>query len=243
MKSSSPRKSRTRTYGGLSETERVLERRESFLAAGLDLFGSVGLRGATVRGLCKAAGLTERYFYESFDDTEALFCAVYEKQVATLRDYFVAEIPRLSRDLKERVRAALGLYFTKMRDERMVRVMYVEVMGASPKITAMHDANVRLGAQFAVFLLRSDNPELEISNELALALSFAINGACTTMAVQWMVGGYTLDQSVVVESCSLVVFGTMNELERLANAQKQAASLTKEASTSKAASQSKDAQA
>lgn len=216
----STKKTKPRTYGGLSEAERLAERRERFLAAGLEVFGTLGLRGATVRGLCKAAGLTERYFYESFEDTEALFCAVYDKQVAALRDYFVAEIPRLPRDLNARVRAALGLYFNMMRDSRMVRIMHVDVMGASPRISAMHEANARLSVQVAAFLLRSDNPELELSNELALGLGIAINGACTTMAVQWMTGGYTLSQDIVVESCSLLVFGTMSELAKLRDVQR-----------------------
>jgi len=73
MTTSSDKKSSKRTYGGLSETERVNERRERFLEAGLEVFGSLGMRGATVRKLCKEASLTERYFYESFTDTDALY--------------------------------------------------------------------------------------------------------------------------------------------------------------------------
>lgn len=210
-----------RTYGGLSEAERVLERRERFLDAGLEVFGTIGLRGATVRGLCKTAGLTERYFYESFEDTDDLFCAVYEKQNTVLRDFFVAEVPRLPRDLSARVRAALGLYFDMMRDERRVRVLYVEVMGASPRVTTVHNASVLLGAQMAAFLLRTDNPELDLSNDQALCQGYAINGATTTLAVQWMAGGYALDQTLVVESCSTVVFGTVNELRRQTEAARQ----------------------
>lgn len=217
-KSTSDKKPASRTYGGLSESERVLERRERFLEAGLEVFGTIGLRGATVRGLCKAAGLTERYFYESFEDTDDLFCAVYEKQTAVLRDFFVAEVPRLPRDLESRVRAALGLYYNIMRDERRVRILYTEVMGASPRIASVHNANVLLGAQMAAFLLRTDNPELALSDDQALCLGYAINGACTTLAVQWMAGGYVQEQRLVVESCSTIVFGTVNELRRQTDA-------------------------
>jgi AcrR family transcriptional regulator len=220
-KSSNDKKQASRTYGGLSEAERVLERRERFLEAGLDVFGRVGLRGATVRGLCKAAGLTERYFYESFEDTDDLFCAVYEKQTAVLRDFFIAEVPQMPRDLHARVRTALDLYYSMMRDERRVRVLYTEVMGASPRVSAMHNANVLMGAQMAAFLLRTDNPELVLSDDQALCLGYAINGACTTLVVQWMAGGYAQDQRLVVESCSTIVFGTVNELRRQTEALRQ----------------------
>jgi AcrR family transcriptional regulator len=66
-----------RAYGGLGPAERVAARRERFIEAGTELFGDAGFRGATVRGVCAAAGLTDRYFYESFPSLEALLAEVY----------------------------------------------------------------------------------------------------------------------------------------------------------------------
>src|SRR5471032_598349 len=66
-----------RTYGGLAMAERVAARRARFVEAGIELFGTQGFRGATVRGVCAAAGLTDRYFYESFASLEALLAEVY----------------------------------------------------------------------------------------------------------------------------------------------------------------------
>lgn len=40
------------------------------------------------------------------------------------------------------------------------------------------------------------------------------------MAVQWMTGGYSLNEEIVVESCTLIVLGTMTELARRQNEQK-----------------------
>ena len=65
-----------RPYGGLAMEERVAARRARFIEAGVELFGTQGFRGATVRGVCAAAGLTDRYFYESFPTLEALLAAV-----------------------------------------------------------------------------------------------------------------------------------------------------------------------
>ena len=204
-----------RTYGGLSEAERILERRERFLEAGLEVFGTVGLRGATVRVLCKTAGLTERYFYESFADTEALFCAVYEKQSLILRDYLMAGLQNLPQELDERTPAALSLYFTAMRNERMVRVVHVESVMGSERVNRMHQSYTRIRSDITAMLIRSDNPGLAVSDDFIAALVLAINGACNAMAVQWMLDGYRIPQETMVQSGTLMLLGTMRELRAL----------------------------
>jgi AcrR family transcriptional regulator len=37
-----------------------------------------GYRNTTVKAVCEAAGLTERYFYESFANSEALLVAAFD---------------------------------------------------------------------------------------------------------------------------------------------------------------------
>src|ERR1700760_3307724 len=81
-----------RPYGGLAMAERVAARRARFVEAGVELFGTQGFRGATVRGVCAAAGLTDRYFYESFATLEALLAAVYH----SLKDEFATRLTRES---------------------------------------------------------------------------------------------------------------------------------------------------
>src|SRR5699024_244921 len=49
------------------------------IAAGIELFGTVGYRAATVGAVCETAGLNKRYFYESFATLEDLLCEVYRR--------------------------------------------------------------------------------------------------------------------------------------------------------------------
>ena len=58
----------TRPYGGVSAAERVDVRRRQLLEAGLELFGTAGFLEPGVKDICGEAGLTDRYFYESFAD-------------------------------------------------------------------------------------------------------------------------------------------------------------------------------
>ena len=71
-----------RLWGGTTLADRRATRREKLLAAGLDLLGSEETGGVSVRAVCRRAQLTERYFYESFEDRDALVLAVYDEVAA-----------------------------------------------------------------------------------------------------------------------------------------------------------------
>lgn len=201
-----------RTYGGLSEAERVIDRRERFLEAGLEVFGSLGIRGATVRKLCKAAGLTERYFYESFTDTDALFCAVYDRQQANHRDYFLQHLPELPPDLEGRIKKALELSFAWMRDERIVRVLFIEAMAGSAQVSDMYRSSLQQQAHITAQLIRMDNPGISLADEVLVQIAHALNGAYSSLVAQWMRSGYETPLTVMVDSCGLMVRGFMREL-------------------------------
>jgi len=212
MTSSSKSKSSSRNYAGMSEAERVQERRQRFIAAGVDVFGTLGLRKATVRTLCKAARLTERYFYESFDDIESLFCAVYANQAEDLRNVFIAALPTFAGDLAERIHLSLELFFKLMMDERKARVLLLEALAGSPRVSRVYHENIRLYAELAAQFIRIDNPNIDKEHEVLVALGLGINGACSSLALEWMLEGYKLPLETVVKSASLIVLGTMREL-------------------------------
>jgi AcrR family transcriptional regulator len=65
-------------WSGVPLEDRQALRREDLIAAGVGLLGSEGGPALTVRAVCKAAGLTERYFYESFSDRDQFVGAVYD---------------------------------------------------------------------------------------------------------------------------------------------------------------------
>lgn len=66
-----------RKYGGRTQADRVADRREKILRAAVTLYGRVGREGASVSAICAEAGLTTRYFYESFPSHDILFLAVF----------------------------------------------------------------------------------------------------------------------------------------------------------------------
>ncbi|OBK13137.1 TetR/AcrR family transcriptional regulator [Mycobacterium asiaticum] len=65
-------------WSGVPLADRHALRRDKLVAAGVHLLGSEGGPALTVRAACRHAGLTERYFYESFTDREHFVRAVYD---------------------------------------------------------------------------------------------------------------------------------------------------------------------
>jgi AcrR family transcriptional regulator len=71
-----------RSYRGVSAGERTAARRAALLDAALDLLGGDPPGNATMTAICERAGLTERYFYESFRTRDELLVALLD-EVAT----------------------------------------------------------------------------------------------------------------------------------------------------------------
>jgi AcrR family transcriptional regulator len=64
-------------WGGTTLEDRAAARRAALVEAGVELLGTEGAAGVTVRAVCRASRLSERYFYESFDGRDALLRAVH----------------------------------------------------------------------------------------------------------------------------------------------------------------------
>ncbi|MDT5015597.1 MAG: hypothetical protein QOD39_1757, partial [Mycobacterium sp.] len=75
--------------------DRQVLRRDELIAAGVELLGSADGPALTVRAVCRAAGLTERYFYESFTDRDEFVRAVYDDVCArAMSTLTTADTPR-----------------------------------------------------------------------------------------------------------------------------------------------------
>ncbi|GAA5049521.1 TetR/AcrR family transcriptional regulator [Nocardia callitridis] len=68
-----------RIWGGTTLTERKQARRTALMEAALELIGEAGAPGVTMRAVCRGAGLTDRYFYESFASRDELLDVLYRE--------------------------------------------------------------------------------------------------------------------------------------------------------------------
>src|SRR5947209_3553369 len=162
-----------RVWGGMSAAERQDRRREQLLDAGLEVFARAGWTDATVAAICRAAHLSQRYFYELFDSREALLIAVNEQIAAdvegVIRD--AAEMPGAPEQRARRIVAALAGHFAA--DPRVIRVALVESLATAPMRThraKLLESFTALGAR----LMRSLHPAPDRADPQSLQLSAAV---------------------------------------------------------------------
>ena len=98
------------------------------MRAALAVYGAQGFRTASVKAICNKAGLTERYFYESFANGEDLlkqcFLEVSRALITRMRQAAAQD----GRAPLEQIRAALLVYFQHIKDNPAgARVFLVEM--------------------------------------------------------------------------------------------------------------------
>ena len=129
----------TRVYGGATGDERWSERRAQLMSAGLELLASAdGARAFTVRGVCRQARLTSRYFYEHFGDAGELATAIYDEEVFKLTTVTLAAMDGVPDDIPLVTRAAIGALIDQVaEDPRRGRLLFSPALLAVPAIACL----------------------------------------------------------------------------------------------------------
>jgi AcrR family transcriptional regulator len=98
-----------RAYRGLTAQDRLADRRRRLLDAGVELFGTNGVAATTVSDVCDHAGLIKRYFYESFDNLDALLDAVVADVLQAVTELVLTTASAHAK-ARDQARAALGAF-------------------------------------------------------------------------------------------------------------------------------------
>jgi len=107
-----------RRYGGKSAEQRRTERRAHLVEAALEIWQEQGWAAVTMRGVCAQAGLTDRYFYESFTDRDALLGTVWDQMRDETLEMLDTAITTVSdRGALEQLHAALDAVVHHIADE------------------------------------------------------------------------------------------------------------------------------
>jgi AcrR family transcriptional regulator len=188
-----------RRYRGVDAQARVAERREKFVEAGLECFGTRGYHDVTVRELCAAAHLTERYFYESFKDREALFAAMYEALIGRVRADILSAIAASPLDAEAMARAALGVWFRGLkRDPRVARILLLEVLSVSRDMDRLAQRTT-LGFGDLLQQVAFDRLERRTALDADLVATGLI-GATIHIAMRWTLAGFRQPVAEVIDA-------------------------------------------
>ncbi|WP_084484224.1 TetR/AcrR family transcriptional regulator [Nocardia anaemiae] len=111
----------SRSYGGRAAEDRVAERRNRLVDAGVEVVGRCGVAALGMRAVCREAGLSQKFFYESFPNVEALLHAVYAAALSRMEDAVAPAVT--SNDLHGVFDAAARLMEA---DPRICRILLIE---------------------------------------------------------------------------------------------------------------------
>jgi AcrR family transcriptional regulator len=191
-----------RVYGGVSAEDRRAKRREQLLDAGLELLGTEGWPGTTMTAVCAKAGLTERYFYESFADREALLIAVFDRISAEAATAVLAAVEASPRDAHARTRAAIGAFVVLMTDDpRKGRVAFAEAMGSAALMARRFEA-IRTFAALLGDQAREFYGLPEGGNGMVELTSFLLVGGLAEALVAWLGGELETTREQLIDDCT-----------------------------------------
>lgn len=203
-----------RAYGGLTHEERVAQRRARFVQAGVASFGRLGYHATTVRAVCAEAGLTDRYFYESFQGMEDLLCAAFTQLAQALLQALLDALAVAPAEPEAAIDTCLQRYFEFMCDPLPARVLLMEVLGVSPTVDGLYQ---RTNAEFAKRIIvpwieaagRNGPPRARGDDRV---LSIALAGAVTSAATLWVLSSYKQPAAQMVANCKRVIVGALRSL-------------------------------
>ena len=190
-----------RRYGGVLPEERQRLRRAKLIEGAIEVFGTKGFHSATVREVCVAAQLTERYFYESFKTLPQLFMATYGE----LRDQLMARTLAVLKDAEPTplgmLEPAIRVFLEFIRDDpRRGRIMLVDSLGVNDEVAALSGATARdysnMMRQHLHLLVpkaRADEVNLDL-------LADGMIGLNVLLAARWMQDGFAEPLDKVVRT-------------------------------------------
>jgi AcrR family transcriptional regulator len=120
-------------YRGVSAQDRAAERRARLIEATLAVWADPGAK-TTMTGICAEAGLTERYFYESFRNLDEALTAVLDGIAAEIEATTQRAADEAGDDAAARVHASVRAFVELITaDPRKGRVAIIEA-GAMPAL-------------------------------------------------------------------------------------------------------------
>lgn len=192
-------------YDGKSAEVRREGRKALLLETGIALIGQEGFAAVSLNRLCAQAGLTKRYFYESFDTMESLLGQAFHLIFAELKQDLIQQIASKPTP-RGMIEAALeGFYRYLQRYPERGRVFLIEALCIPVSRQQFFDEE----EISAVLLLTSrqfmrqappPDPVLNVMAQSAV-------GAARFVGQKWIASGYQQPIHELVAGVSELCFG------------------------------------
>ena len=185
-----------RPYRGVMAADRQAQRRARLLDAGLSVLGSdSGAEPLTVRGVCRQAGLSARYFYESFTDRDDFVGSVYEWVIADLAATTQAAVT--AAPPREQARAGMANIVRSIAgDTRVGRLLFSAEL-ADPVVVRKRDESSTLLAMLLAQHV-SQTFRLPEDDHLRAISHFTVGGVGQAITA-WLAGQMAMTSDELIE--------------------------------------------
>jgi AcrR family transcriptional regulator len=209
-------------YRGVPAEARRAERRERLLDAGLDLLGTEGWQATTVRGVCRRARLTARYFYESFSDLDELLVAVFDRMMDELAAQVLAAIDAAPDDAYATSHAAIETGIRYLTDDpRRARLGFVEALSSEPLMRRRLDA-MRMFAGLLAGQAHSFYDTPPEAEPLVQVTATMLVGGIAELLITWLDGALSVSRDQLIDDITELVVATGDSASDLARRRMQA---------------------
>ncbi|HEX4108562.1 MAG TPA: TetR/AcrR family transcriptional regulator [Solirubrobacteraceae bacterium] len=203
-----------RAFRGQSAEDRVAERRQRLLDSAFELVVEGGWSAVTVRGVCAHAGLTARYFYESFSDRDALALAVFDQLAARAAVAVREAVARTPRDATARSRAAIDSFLDVVaEDEVRGRVLLIDT-AADPLLRARQRDIVLGFVELIVEEVRDHYGAAAPREEDMRLTAHELVGALGELLTAWLLGELHVSRGRLVAHCADLFAAVADRWER-----------------------------
>lgn len=182
-----------RPYRGIAAPQRLAERRQRFLDAGLDLLGGED-EELTVRAIC-SRGVTTRHFYEAFTDKDQFVAAVFDSVIGAIAATTQAAVAAAPPSGQNRAGIS-NLVETIGADARVGRLLF----DASSSNAMLIRKRAELGGFFAVLAAQHAGevlPKAGTAQVDAIA-HFVVGGVSQTIS-GWLSGAIDLTRAELID--------------------------------------------
>jgi AcrR family transcriptional regulator len=191
-----------RPYRGVSAEDRRAQRRGRLIEAALDVLGADGIANTTMTAVSARAGLTERYFYESFRDRQELLVAVFDACMKDLDAAILLALGDAAPSLLDHARAVAGALIEVLTDDPRKARLHAESIGEAalrePRARA-----VRAYAEQLAEIMRELGGLHEERHRAPLGLAaLVLVGGVAEAITSWLDGTVAMSRTMLIEECA-----------------------------------------
>ena len=181
----------TMPFRGISAADRRSHRRQRLVEAAFVIAGTEGARALGVGKVCQEAGLTKRYFYESFTSLAALQSAVVDHAIAVMTERVDPFRPAGPGGAPEAwLEAFVGAL---VDDECLARVLLTETHGGA--LSPFRHQIIEVAV--AGMAPQDSDPRADVQARL---VAYAQIGTLSELCLAWHRGQLTMERAALVEA-------------------------------------------